>query len=217
MKQFMACLVALSAAISFFASFIFDAGETEYSDIPEPPAISKPDENLEAKTLEFVTDVEAPTSKLLEETAPPVHEDILETEPTETAQANPFPEETEPKRSESVSKEDIELLALLTMAEAEGEPEEGKRLVIDTVLNRADYGGEFPSTIRSVIYQRNQFTSMWNGRVDRCYVMDEIVQLVIEELDNRTNYDVIFFNAGHYSQYGVPMFQVGNHYFSSYN
>lgn len=37
-----------------------------------------------------------------------------------------------------VSDADIELLALLTMAEAEGECEEGQRLVIDTVLNRVD-------------------------------------------------------------------------------
>ena len=205
-------MVAFAAATSFCASFTYDAGETDYSDVPADRILSEPGMDLEAKTLVFVTEVEAPTSDLVEDTMPPVDEDILETDA-----ANPIPEDTEPKRSESVSKEDIELLALLTMAEAEGEPEEGKRLVIDTVLNRADFGGEFPNSIRGVIYQRNQFSSMWNGRVDRCYVMDEIVQLVIEELDNRTNYDVIFFNAGHYSQYGVPMFQVGNHYFSSYN
>ena len=35
-------------------------------------------------------------------------------------------------------REDIELIALVTMAEAEGECEEGKRLVIDTILNRVD-------------------------------------------------------------------------------
>ena len=45
----------------------------------------------------------------------------------------------------------------------------------------------------------------------------ELVKLVEEELENRTDYDVVFFNAGHYSDYGVPMFQVGNHYFSSYD
>ena len=216
MKKLIAFVVAFAAATSFCAAFTYDAGETEYSDIPANHVLSEPDMDLEAKTLVFVTEVEAPTSELVEDTILPVNEDILETEPAETAPVNPIPE-TKPKRSESVSKEDIELLALLTMAEAEGEPEEGKRLVIDTVLNRADFGGEFPNSIRGVIYQRNQFSSMWNGRVDRCYVIDEIVQLVIEELDNRTNYDVIFFNAGHYSQYGVPMFQVGNHYFSSYN
>lgn len=80
-----------------------------------------------------------------------------------------------------ISQEEIDLIALVTMAEAEGECEEGKRLVIDTILNRVDHE-RFPDTVAEVIYQKNQFSSMWNGRVDRCYVMDNIVQLVKEEL-----------------------------------
>lgn len=111
--------------------------------------------------------------------------------------------------------EDVELIALVTMAEAEGECEEGKRLVIDTVLNRMD-SEYFPDTVYEVIYQPNQFSSMWNGRVDRCEVREDICELVYEELESRTNYDVVFFTAGEYSAYGVPMFQVGNHYFSKY-
>ncbi|MCI6453154.1 cell wall hydrolase [Hungatella sp.] len=114
-----------------------------------------------------------------------------------------------------MSREDVELIALVTMAEAEGECEEGKRLVIDTILNRIDTE-HFPDTVYEVIYQPNQFSSMWNGRVDRCEVREDICELVYEELESRTNYDVVFFTAGEYSAYGVPMFQVGNHYFSKY-
>ena len=113
-----------------------------------------------------------------------------------------------------LTEEEIELIALVTMAEAEGECEEGKRLVIDTILNRVD-GEHWPDTVEEVIYQPNQFTSMWNGRVDRCEVREDICQLVREELENRTNYDVVFFMAGGYSKYGTPMFQVEHHYFSS--
>ena len=109
------------------------------------------------------------------------------------------------KRNQLYSDEEIELIALVTMAEAEGESEEGQRLVIDTILNRVDHE-RFPDTINEVIYQPNQFTSMWNGRVDRCYV-----------IENRTNHEVMFFTAGRYGKYGTPMFQVGNHYFSSYD
>lgn len=112
-------------------------------------------------------------------------------------------------------REDIELIALVTMAEAEGECEEGKRLVIDTILNRVD-SVYFPDTVYDVVYQANQFSSMWNGRVDKCFVNDDICQLVEEELQSRTNVDTIFFTAGGYGKYGTPMFQVGNHYFSSY-
>ena len=52
-----------------------------------------------------------------------------------------------PKKQEPVvSKKEKELLAVITMAEAEGESERGKRLVIDTVLNRVD-SKKFPNTI----------------------------------------------------------------------
>lgn len=107
------------------------------------------------------------------------------------------------------------MLALVTVAEAEGESEYGKRLVIDTILNRVD-SKRFPNTIRGVIYQKNQFTSMWNGRTSRCVVTDEIRQLVREELESRTNNDVIFFQMYSYSKYGKALFREGNHYFSSY-
>ena len=123
---------------------------------------------------------------------------------------------SENSENESISDEELELMTLLTMAEAEGEPEEGKRLVIDTILNRVD-SDMFPDSITEVIYQSNQFEAMWNGRIDKCYVMDDIKELVVEELESRTDYDVIFFNAGDYSEYGVPMYQIGNHYFSSYD
>lgn len=125
-------------------------------------------------------------------------------------------EESEEDEEPIMSQEDIELIALVTMAEAEGECEEGKRLVIDTILNRVD-SEHFPNTVYDVVYQPSQFSSMWNGRVDRCEVRDDICQLVLEELESRYNYDVIFFTAGKYSAYGVPLFQVENHYFSSYD
>lgn len=115
----------------------------------------------------------------------------------------------------SISQEEIDLIALVTMAEAEGETELGKRLVIDTILNRMD-DSHFPDTVHDVIYYPNAFSVMWNGRIDRCYVMDEIVELVKEELLERTNYECVFFMSGGYSKYGEPMFQECCHYFSSY-
>lgn len=115
-----------------------------------------------------------------------------------------------------IFQEEIDLIALVTMGEAEGETELGKRLVIDTILNRMD-DSHFPDTVHDVIYQSNQFSVMWNGRIDRCCVMDDIVELVKEELLERTNYECIFFMAGDYSAYGKPMFQECCHYFSSYD
>ena len=119
------------------------------------------------------------------------------------------------KEKTTMSNEEIELIALVTMAEAEGEPEEGKRLVIDTILNRVDHK-RFPNTVSDVIYQKDQFTSMWNGRLNSCYASDDICKLVKEEVKSRKDSNVIFFRTSRYSDYGSPMFQVGHHYFSSY-
>lgn len=141
---------------------------------------------------------------------PPIFEILDDWEkPVDIPEPEPEPEE------ELATQEEIELIALVTMAEAEGECEEGKRLVIDTILNRVD-SEHFPDTIYDVVYQPNQFSSMWNGRSDRCEVREDICQLVREELESRYNSDCVFFRAYRYSDYGVPMFQVGGHYFSSY-
>lgn len=104
--------------------------------------------------------------------------------PIETV-LEPSPPDEEPEQVEEewpypISQEEIELIALVTMAEAEGETELGQRLVIDTILNRVD-DSHFPDNVTDVIFQPNQFTSMWNGRVDRCYVKEELVELVQEE------------------------------------
>lgn len=114
-----------------------------------------------------------------------------------------------------ISDDELELLALVTMAEAEDESELGKRLVIDTVLNRVD-SSHFPNTITDVIYQKHQFTSMWNGRYKKTYVDNYVRNLVLEELKDRTNSDVIFFRMGRYSDYGTPLFKEDGHYFSAY-
>ena len=115
----------------------------------------------------------------------------------------------------SITDEEVELLALVMLAEAEGESELGRRLVVDTILNRVD-SDRHPNTIYDVIFQKGQFTSMWNGRTDRVTITDEARQLVRDEVANRTNYDVIYFRMYGYHKWGTPLFQEGCHYFSSY-
>lgn len=139
-------------------------------------------------------------------------------EPEETIEVEPVIEEIPAiaHKSVTLTDEEIDLIALVTMAEAEGECEEGKRLVIDTILNRME-SVYFPNTVYDVIYQPEHFSSVWCDRIERCYVDDDIRQLVIEECNARLDYEVMFFTAGRYGKYGEPMYQVGNHYFSSYN
>lgn len=143
---------------------------------------------------------EAEIEPVMVSSPPPKVEEIIEEPPA--------------VEEELLTQEEIELIALVTMAEAEGEPEEGQRLVIDTILNRVDSDlPYFPDTVHDVVYQKNAFSSMWDGRADRCYVMEELCQLVREELQNRTNHEVLYFTAGEYGKYGTPVFRVANHYF----
>lgn len=116
---------------------------------------------------------------------------------------------------QNITEADIELMALVTMAEAENQPVEGQRLVIDTFLNRKDHSA-FPNTIYDVIWQPGQYVCMFNGRANRCYVKEELVQLVKEELVSRTSYEVMYFSAGGYSGYGTPVIMIGDHGFTSY-
>lgn len=138
---------------------------------------------------------------------------------SETLEVIDIPDEVipaEPVIETPLEEWEIVLIARLTEAEAGGEPEQGQRLVIDTVLNRMDHYA-FPDTVHDVIYQPYHFSPAWNGGID-CYTgRPDLIQLVREEMIERTDYDVIFFQAGGYSIYGVPMFQVGGHYFSSYD
>lgn len=151
--------------------------------------------------------VEYEPAAALEPVATPVH--------AVAEQVNLTEEPMEEPNAVTLTQEEIDLIALCVMAEAEGEPEEGQRLVIDTILNRVD-DPRFPGNVHDVIYQKNQFAGMYGERIERCYVKEELVQLVREELENRTNSEVVFFRTGHYHSYGVPLFQVGTHYFSSY-
>lgn len=119
------------------------------------------------------------------------------------------------KSTYDFTEEEITLIAKLTISEAGNQSDYGKRLVIDTVLNRMD-SPYFPDTVEGVIFQKYQFSPVWNGGIDK-YVPDEhIIDLVKEEINDRTNSEVIFFTAGKYGPYGVPLFQVEDHYFSKY-
>lgn len=187
-------IIASTAAVAVSLGIIFMKGNTITANAPEA-------ETTKPVVYISTTVAEPETTEII-------------TEPTTVVTTTKVV--TEPKLICGLTEEEIDLIALVTMAEAEGEPEMGKRLVIDTILNRVD-DSRFPNTVSGVVYQPNQFEAMWNGRVNRCDIRDDIRQLVIEEASSRTNNDVIFFRTDHYHPYGTPMFSVGNHYFSNYD
>lgn len=131
------------------------------------------------------------------------------------------PSGSEETPSESVevfpyTDEEIELLAKLLMAEAGNQSDLGKRLVVDTVLNRVDHPN-FPDTIYDVVYQKNQFSPATYGTIDLYSPTDVERTMVREEMERRTESNVYFFRAGDYGKYGVPLYRIGDHYFSSYD
>ncbi len=134
----------------------------------------------------------------------------------EPEHANPNDENGKPQTESKYSESDIEELAKLTIAEAGNQSELGKRLVIDTVLNRVDHPN-FPGTVHGVITQKNQFSTYTSGRIYRYQATEDVRRLIAEEIDRRTDSAVVFFRAGSYGPYGVPLYKVGGHYFSSYD
>ena len=113
-----------------------------------------------------------------------------------------------------ITMDDVVLLAKLVLAEAEGEPEMGKRLVIDTVLNRLE-SEDFPNTVYDVIYQPYHYSPAWDGRIELFSELEDAFKLVVDEIQNRTNSEVLYFRTDYFHEFGTPMEQVGNHYFST--
>ena len=113
-----------------------------------------------------------------------------------------------------ITMDDAVLIAKLVLAEAEGEPEMGKRLVIDTVLNRLE-SEDFPNTVYDVVYQPYHYDPAWDGRIDLFSELDDAFKLVVDEIQHRTNSEVLYFRTDKFHEFGTPMEQVGNHYFST--
>lgn len=108
-------------------------------------------------------------------------------------------------------EDDAQLVARLAYAEAGNQDNVGKRLVIDTVLNRVDDAG-FPDTISDVLFQENQYYT-YNELME--FPIDEnIYWLVREEMQERYNTEVLFFRRSYYHDFGTPLFQYQDHYFS---
>lgn len=120
---------------------------------------------------------------------------------------------TQEELEEEFYYDSLEAMALCVMAEAGGECDQGIRLVVDTILNRVD-SDEFPDSIWGVIYQPYAFSCVGNGMIDRVEPTETVFRIIVEELENRTDYKPLYFRTERYADYGKPLYKVGNHYFS---
>lgn len=115
---------------------------------------------------------------------------------------------------EEVYLESMEILARCVEAEAGNQGLEGKRLVVDVILNRVR-DKDFPDTIAEVITQKYHFSVYWNGAMEKVTVSEETRQAIRMELEEIGYPGVMYFREGDWSIYGTPWKQVGDHYFST--
>lgn len=151
---------------------------------------------------------------------------VVTEEPAVTMKQTAFEQTRQPAEQPSVSKihskdwdsDESYLLAKIAMAEAEDQDTEGKALVILVVLNRV-WDNRFPDSIREVIYQKNQFSPVSNGRFDEvepdadCWKALEMVQ--VENWDKSKG--ALYFESKSESTWHEEhleyLFKHGDHYF----
>lgn len=113
---------------------------------------------------------------------------------------------------EEIYFDSLEYLACCIQAEAGNQPELGKRLVCDVILNRVG-SEDFPDNIYDVINQENQFGVVRNGSIYKADPSDDVYQIVREELEDRLDYKVLYFTAGGFPKMGKHYTKVADHYF----
>lgn len=116
-----------------------------------------------------------------------------------------------------IATSEYNLLCQLVAAEAENQPYTGKMAVVGVVLNRSIYGWPFDEGIEGAIYQDGAFSCVSDGRFFDAwsYISEEDMNAVTQELTDRNYTDILFFQTDHYSKYGTPAYQIGDHFFST--
>lgn len=151
------------------------------------------------------------------EPLPPTTEQIIEpafeVEIIHNQEEGDADQETEIEPESEPDIDSIELMARCVEAEAGNQSILGKRLVVDTILNRVD-SPIFPATVKEVIYQPGQFSVAHNGQIDRVTPTAETYNAIALEFISRVSEEVIYFQPGGYPAYGEAWERVGDHYFS---
>lgn len=101
---------------------------------------------------------------------------------------------------------DICQISRVVEAEAGNQSDLGKRLVACVILNRLN-NEDFPDTITNVLEQENQFATGTLATIDT-------IRIVMEEYEERTNEEVLYFRTGYFHKFATDLFQEGDHFFS---
>ena len=77
----------------------------------------------------------------------------------------------------SLSDRDYQVLLKIVQAEAGGCDQKGRILVANVILNRVE-SDEFPDSVTEVVYEKQQFSPVSDGSLNRCKVSQETVEAV---------------------------------------
>lgn len=168
-KKFYGITVAMSIAV-LSVSGLLTLGKTVNKNLLKEQIV-----------LEKQTESNTPNICISIDTVVEVKEfDCVETQETETA--------------ERFTEKEKYMLAKIAMAEAEGCRIKAKELVIHTVLSRIE-SDMFPNTVEEVIFQKNQFTPISDGRWNKVEPNEECWQALENVLSSSESKDILFFES----------------------
>lgn len=100
----------------------------------------------------------------------------------------------------TITNEDYECLKKIVQAEAGGEDFLGKQLVVCVILNRVA-SGEFPDSVKKVVFQQGQFSPIRNGSYSKAKASKETIQAIDEVLKNGSDLSMgaLYFFARRYT------------------
>lgn len=107
--------------------------------------------------------------------------------------------------------EEIEQMSRICFEEAGNQGYQGKRYVAAVILNRVE-SDKYPDTVKGVISQKGQFCTykkMYNHKLN-----EECRQAVLDEIENRSDTEIIAFRTNHYHKGLKQAFKYKDHYFS---
>lgn len=140
---------------------------------------------------------------------------ILNMEETEASVERAVPET---QCAVILTTEEYEMLARLVTAEGEDQGMDAQYMIACVVMNRV-HSELFPDSVEEVIWQKKpieQFSSMWDGRFERCQATAECYQAVdyLVKHGNSLPDDVFYFTSDGYLPGTEPYVQVNQMYFS---
>ena len=108
----------------------------------------------------------------------------------------------------NLTDEDVWYLKDMAMREASGESVIGQAMVMYVVINRAEaYGQSIKQVCESKAFESSKGMS---GKTP-----NENCEKALVLIEEGWTPKPLYFRANHYHSFGTPLYQVGNHYFSS--